>query len=98
MQRRTAISVWPITISELYSAAIEPLKKAIQLKPSLPEGHFNIGISYSRLKQNQEALTELQTTIQLKPDWAVRPRNNLGVAYGNLGKWKTGNRGATRKR
>jgi len=31
---------WAYKQSRTYSAAIEPLKKAIQLKPSLPEGHI----------------------------------------------------------
>jgi Flp pilus assembly protein TadD len=35
----------------------------------------------------QQALMEFQRVIQLKPDWPAA-QNNLGVAYGNLGKWK----------
>ena len=53
----------------------------------MPEGHFNIGITYSRLTQKAEALASFQRTIQLKPDWPAA-QNNLGYAYGSLAKWK----------
>jgi tetratricopeptide (TPR) repeat protein len=53
----------------------------------LPEAHFNIGITYSRLKQKDEALAACKRAVELKPDWPAA-QNNLGFAYGQLGKWK----------
>jgi Flp pilus assembly protein TadD len=39
------------------------------------------------LKQLKDALAAFQKTVQLKPDWPAA-QNNLGFAYGSLGKWK----------
>jgi len=37
--------------------------------------------------KKDEALTEFKQAVQLKPDWPAA-HNNLGYAYGNLGRWK----------
>jgi protein O-GlcNAc transferase len=82
-----------------FQLALQPLKKAIELNPALPEAHLNIGITYTRsldprtanqpaaIAQKQQALAEFQKTVELRPDWPAA-QNNLGVAYGSLGKWK----------
>jgi len=38
-------------------------------------------------KQRADALSSFQRAVELKPDWPAA-RNNLGFAYGLLGKWK----------
>jgi Flp pilus assembly protein TadD len=39
------------------------------------------------LKQKDEALAAFKRAVELKPDWPAA-QNNLGFAYGQLGKWK----------
>ena len=39
------------------------------------------------MKQGDNALIAFKRAVELKPDWAAA-HNNLGFAYGSLGKWK----------
>ena len=60
------------------------LKKAIQLDPSFPKAHFQLGNVYSDKRQYTDAISEYQQAIKLDPNVAdVYYR--LGQAYFHLG-------------
>ena len=71
--RLTATWVGPTTIWELTRAAVEPLKKSIQLKPSLPEGHFNLGLSYFSLEAEQRSARRISTDDSIEVRLARSP-------------------------
>ncbi|MGH9941725.1 MAG: tetratricopeptide repeat protein [Pyrinomonadaceae bacterium] len=51
-----------------FAKAIEVLKKAVSLKPSLWDAHFGIGHSYYNLKKFSEALPPLNEAARQKPN------------------------------
>jgi tetratricopeptide (TPR) repeat protein len=44
------------------------VRKTLAMDPSFPEGHMVLGYILLRLRQNQEALVELQTYLRLDPE------------------------------
>jgi tetratricopeptide (TPR) repeat protein len=44
------------------------VRKTVAMDPSFPEGHMVLGYVLLRLRQNQQALSELQTYLRLDPD------------------------------
>ena len=52
-------------------------KKAIELKPDLPEAHYNLGNTLKNLGRLDEAEKSYKKAIELKPDYA-EAHNNLG--------------------
>jgi len=52
----------------LYTEAIDPLTKAARLSPEDYEPHFNLGLTYFRLKQYGNARAPLETAVSLRPE------------------------------
>jgi predicted O-linked N-acetylglucosamine transferase (SPINDLY family) len=57
--------------------AIECLRQALRLQPSVPEVHNNLGITLAQDGQLAEAEASFRTAVRLKPDYADA-HNNLG--------------------
>ena len=60
-------------------------KKAIELKPDLPEAHNNLSNILLKLSKIEEAEASLKKAIELKPDYA-EAHYNLGITLRNLGR------------
>lgn len=58
---------------------------AVHLDPTSAPGHFELGLIYRRLGENERAVEADTRAIQLRPNWA-QAYNNRGVAYDHLGK------------
>lgn len=56
--------------------AVEPLKKAIKLKPSSAVAYSNLGCAYTMLKQYQNGIDACNKAIALDPDFQLA-KNNL---------------------
>ena len=54
---------------QLYDEAIPPLTKAAQLDPENFEPHFNLGLTYFRIKKYQEAKGPLEMAARLRPEF-----------------------------
>jgi tetratricopeptide (TPR) repeat protein len=54
---------------QLYDEAIPPLAKAAQLDPENFEPHFNLGLTYFRIKKYQEAKGPLEMAARLRPEF-----------------------------
>jgi Flp pilus assembly protein TadD len=52
----------------LYPEAVDPLAKAARLSPEDYEPHFNLGLTYFRLKQYANARAPLETAVSLRPE------------------------------
>jgi tetratricopeptide (TPR) repeat protein len=66
--------------------AAEPLLiKALKLNPASSMGHLDLGIVYSEVARNDEALRELHTAVRLAPD-NVTTHFKLGLLYRSMGK------------
>jgi tetratricopeptide (TPR) repeat protein len=76
---------------QLYDEAIPPLTKAAQLDPENFEPHFNLGLTYFRIKKYQEAKGPLEMAARLRPEFydAVALLGStlftLGDDYGAVG-------------
>ena len=64
-----------------YDKAIEPLRKAIKLKPDYAEAHNNLGVVYHKLKLYEQAIDSYKEAIKIKPDFADA-HLNIGLACG----------------
>ncbi len=65
--------------------AIAAYRQTIQLDPSLPSGHYNLGQSLILAHQFDEAETELRRAVELQPD-EFRYNDALGRLFKNSGK------------
>ena len=63
------------------------IRKAIELKPDLVEGHFNLGAILTKLGKFQEAESFTRKAIELKPNHA-EAHANLGSILSKLGKFE----------
>lgn len=52
-----------------FSEAAELFKRANALRPEVPVGHFNLGVSYYQLKQYGAAVVEFREAVRLKADY-----------------------------
>lgn len=59
-------------------------RKVIAFSPQYAGGYYNLGVQLLELKQTQEAIDVLQTSLQLKPD-SADAWNQLGLAYMQAG-------------
>jgi tetratricopeptide (TPR) repeat protein len=64
--------------------AIEFLKKALAITPSIAESHYNLGNAYSDKGQFLKALQHYQKAIELNPNF-VNAHVNLGILYNKVG-------------
>src|SRR5208337_2719906 len=50
-----------------YDAAVIQFKKALQADPKYAEAHYQLGVTYLRLRRGQDAFQELNTAVNLDP-------------------------------
>jgi tetratricopeptide (TPR) repeat protein len=67
--------------------ALEHLRAALALDPSLYQAHCCLGWSYGTLGRYEEAVAAIKEAVRLKPDDA-RAYWLLGLAYDDLGHWQ----------
>ncbi len=67
--------------------ALEHLRAALVLDPSLYQAHCCQGKSYGTLGRYEEAVAAIKEAVRLKPDDA-RAYWLLGLAYDDLGRWQ----------
>jgi len=67
-----------------YPKAIAEMQIAVQMDPSLPRGHFQLGWTLGEAGQLPEAIAELERAVQLSPN-NTRFRGRLGWAYAIAG-------------
>ncbi len=68
------------------AAALEPLQRAVQLKPDFLEAIVNLGICLHALKRFEEAVSVLQKAVDLNPQQS-EAYNNLGVTLHAMGRF-----------
>jgi tetratricopeptide (TPR) repeat protein len=56
---------WTLSLAGQPEAAIEILKKAIEMDPDFPRSHFRLGIVYESRGLNDQAIAEFQKAVQL---------------------------------
>ncbi len=66
-----------------FDAAVEDLRRAIELRPAHPEAHFNLGKAYSDSGHYQQAIKSYSQAITLKNTYASA-FTNRGFAYQKL--------------
>jgi protein O-mannosyl-transferase len=66
--------------AELEATAHRERLKAMELAPSLPETHWNVGVDYSLLNDRAGAMREFQAAIDLDPNFAPA-YNSIGLLY-----------------
>jgi tetratricopeptide (TPR) repeat protein len=71
------------TRTNQYDKSIEPLKKAISLNPGELRAYLNLGLSYSELGQDRDAMKVLQSAADRWPE-DVEVLYNLGIVYTRL--------------
>ncbi|MBI2731879.1 MAG: tetratricopeptide repeat protein, partial [Aquabacterium sp.] len=64
---------------------LQALQKTVELLPTDPEAHSNLGNMYKALGRFEEAAASHQRAIQLKPDHALA-HYNLGIVLRDLGR------------
>lgn len=52
-----------------YEAALDPLQRAVQIKPERGELHFKLGHGYEKLRRLDESARAYQAALKLKPDF-----------------------------
>jgi Flp pilus assembly protein TadD len=62
----------------------EHLRKAVDMAPDLPVGHFRLGLALAKMGQLDEAVEHLQRAVMLVPT-SAEYRFNLGFAMGLRG-------------
>lgn len=65
--------------------AIELARKAVTLNDASPEAHEQLGFMYLRKKQYDQAISEVQRSIEIDPDYA-RGYARLGEVLANVGR------------
>jgi tetratricopeptide (TPR) repeat protein len=68
-------------VSGQYDKAIEPFRKAIEIKPAYAEAHNNLGVTYHKLELYDKAIDTYKEAIKIKPDFADA-HLNMGLACG----------------
>ena len=72
-------------------AAIDLIGRAIAINPAVSEYHSNLGESYRRAGQWEEAIASLRRAIELKPDLADA-HINLSIGLEGPGTARRGDR------
>ena len=62
------------------SRAVQEFTRAIELAPSSAAAHFELALSYMRLKRANDAIRELQTALAIEP-WYTRADETLAQIY-----------------
>src|SRR6266567_3158057 len=68
-----------------YSDAIEYLRRAVELKPELPENHNLLGLAYCRAERFEEGIAEYRKALELKePSAATAESASVATIRTNL--------------
>jgi Flp pilus assembly protein TadD len=67
--------------------AVFHLQRAVKLRPTWPEPHYDLGVALLALGRPIEASESLQNAVQLMPRYA-EAWNNLGASYLQLGQFE----------
>lgn len=67
--------------------ALQPMQKAVELRPNDAEAHNNLGITLSDLGRHAEAVASFRRAVKLKPGYVIA-HSNLGAALHKLGRFK----------
>jgi tetratricopeptide (TPR) repeat protein len=59
-----------------YHEAISSLTRAIELRPEFSDAHYNIGVSYAHLDDQESAATWLRKAIALNPALSAEARKD----------------------
>src|SRR5258707_1307773 len=70
--------------NRLWHDAVSLWQRAVYYSPNSWSTHYNLGLAYLNLKQNQAAIAELAEANHLNPREPI-VLNNLGLAYGSAG-------------
>src|SRR5260370_5704893 len=70
--------------NRLWHDAVSLWQRAVYYSPNSGSTHYNLGLAYLNLKQNQAAIAELAEANHLNPREPI-VLNNLGLAYGSAG-------------
>jgi serine/threonine protein kinase/tetratricopeptide (TPR) repeat protein len=73
------------TVGDLNSAVAQG-KKMIDLDPTFPRAHDNLGLAYLQQGRHAEALEETQKALVLSSSGDRRPLRDLGYVYGVTGR------------
>ena len=69
----------------LLAAAVDSvLKKAIAIKPDYSDAYNNLGVSYNKLGQLEQAIKAFEQALSISPEFPD-PYNNLTVVYRKQG-------------
>lgn len=66
----------------------ESFKKAVKVQLDYYEAHNNLGVTYSRIGQQESAYSAYNRAIQINPDYA-ECYNNIGLYWSKLGDFKS---------
>lgn len=75
-----------LTRGELTNAA-RVFRRAIELDGESEINHFNLGLTFARLQQTNEAIAEYRTALEIFPDYA-EAHNSLGLQLMAQGKFE----------
>lgn len=64
-------------LQKKFSAALEPLQKAVELKPDNASAHYNLAITYLNLKDNYSAREVYNVLLTIDPDLAEKLKKLL---------------------
>ena len=76
-----------------FAEAVPPLKKAIELDPKMPEAHFNLGLTFSKWKQTETVVAEMQKNdavaeFKIATELTGGPRRQHSILLRSLGNGK----------
>jgi len=69
-----------------YQKAIEPLKRAVLLKPGYADAYFMMGMAYNKMGAYEESIEPLREAVRILPD-NVSAYCALGIAYNALNRY-----------
>jgi len=72
---------------QMYEAAAQSYEEAVKLSPSNWGYHFNLGLAYKKMKNNDEAVTAFRKAVELNPE-SYSSSKELGEALGRAKKFE----------
>lgn len=69
-----------LSLLDRFSEAVESLRTATRLDPTIPEAFRNLGNALSQLGRNEEAIAPLRKAAELRPGYFAA-HDDLGIAY-----------------
>jgi Flp pilus assembly protein TadD len=67
-------------VLERFQEAVESLRRAITLEPTLADAHSNLGVVFTRIGRKKEAHKCYLEAVKLRPDWEVA-QYNLAMSF-----------------